>query len=66
MEMHHWIPFHPAATWATHKYRLPEADKAALENMDGRLKAEIIRQISPWQPPTWFQTGTATSDMSKI
>jgi hypothetical protein len=37
------IPFHPKIPWTTHKYRLPEAHKTALEeNVKERLEAGIM------------------------
>jgi hypothetical protein len=43
-EINHHIPYHPKTPWVAHKYRLPEAQRAALEkDMNAKLASDIMR-----------------------
>ena len=43
-EINHRIPYKPKKPWIAHKYRLPEAHKAALEkDVNAKLQSGILR-----------------------
>jgi hypothetical protein len=46
-EINHHIPYHPKTPWVAHKYRLPEAQRAALErDVNAKLASGIMRYTS--------------------
>ena len=46
-EINHHIPYHRKAPWVAHKYRLPEAQRAALEKgVNAKLASGIMRYTS--------------------